>query len=323
MNNWIAPKTDLLPDFIIGGAMKSGTSTIHNILEKHPKVFIPKKEIGFFDIDNILEHSDFNFFADNKWVSQSMEKDPEKMWSWYQEKFKGNESCLMGEDSTTYLASKIAAKRISLQKKDIKLIFVLRQPSLRAYSNYYHLLRTGRATHSFEDTLRFNPFTVINRSLYKEQIESYYKFIPKSRIKVVLFEDLIENQEAVIKELCQFLNLNFDELPADSLNIHSNKASVPKSITRQFQKNALLRSLANAKYANDLPFKSLTEIKQRPFIIKAINKVYGKINPKLAIKPPEILPETKTFLDAYFYNQLLGLDELIDQEVMSKWFDFK
>ncbi|WP_417858953.1 sulfotransferase [Xanthomarina gelatinilytica] len=96
MNNWIAPDTNLLPDFIIGGAMKSGTSTIHNILEKHPKVFIPKKEIGFFDIDNILEHSDFNFFTDNKWVSQSMDNDPEKMWRWYQEKFKGKETSLKG-----------------------------------------------------------------------------------------------------------------------------------------------------------------------------------------------------------------------------------
>ena len=321
MNNWIAPDTNLLPDFIIGGAMKSGTSTIHNILEKHPKVFIPKKEIGFFDIDNILEHSDFNFFTDNKWVSQSMDNDPEKMWRWYQEKFKGKETSLKGEDSTTYLASKIAAKRISLQKKDIKLIFILRQPSLRAYSNYYHLLRTGRATHSFEDTLRFNPFTVLNRSLYKEQIESFYKFIPKSRIKIIVFEDLISNQEAVIKDLCKFLNLSFDELPADVLNIHANKASVPKSIRRQFQKNALLRSLANAKYANDLPFKSLVEIKQRPFIVKAINKIHAKINPKLAIKPPQIHPETKKFLDAYFYNQLLGLDELLEEEVLSKWFD--
>ncbi|TXE17116.1 sulfotransferase [Psychroserpens burtonensis] len=321
MNNWIAPRTDLLPDFIIGGAMKSGTSTIHNILEKHPKVFIPKKEIGFFDMDNILEHSDFNFFEENKWISQSMDQDPKAMWDWYHEKYKGKESFVKGEDSTTYLASKIAAKRISLQKKDIKLIFVLRQPSLRAYSNYYHLLRTGRATHSFEDTLRFNPFTVINRSLYKEQIESFYKFIPKSRIKIIVFEDLISNQEAVIKDVCKFLHLNFEELPVDVFNIHTNKASVPRSITRQFQKNALLRSLANAKYANDLPFKSLAEVKQRPFIVKVINKVHGKINPKLAIKPPEIHPETKTFLDAYFYNQLLGLDELIEQEVLSKWFN--
>ncbi|TXE17122.1 sulfotransferase [Psychroserpens burtonensis] len=62
MNKWIATETNLLPNFTIGGAMKSGTSAKHRILMQHPKVFIPKKEAGFFDIDNILEHSDFNFF---------------------------------------------------------------------------------------------------------------------------------------------------------------------------------------------------------------------------------------------------------------------
>ncbi|WP_417558703.1 sulfotransferase family protein [Mesoflavibacter zeaxanthinifaciens] len=323
MNNWIAKDTDLLPDFIIGGAMKSGTSTIHNILEKHPKVFIPKKEIGFFDIDNILEHSDFNFFTENKWVSQSMDKDPEKMWRWYQEKFKGKESCLKGEDSTTYLASKIAAKRISLQKKDIKLIFILRQPSLRAYSNYYHLLRTGRATHSFEDTLRFNPFTVLNRSLYKEQLENYYKYIPKSRIKIILFEDLISNQESVIKEVCKFLNLNFNDLPKDALNIHSNKASVPKSMTLLIRKNTLLRNLGNARYTNNLPYKSNFEAKNRPFLVKVINKIHAKLNPQLAIDPPKINPETKRFLDGYFYEELKGLDELVGEDVLCKWFNNK
>ncbi len=193
MNNWISTEIDLLPDFIIGGAMKSGTTTLHRILSNHPKIFIPKEEIGFFDIDNILQHSDFNFYDKETWVTQSMEKDPELVWKWYQKNFKGNESYIKGEDSTSYLASRIAAERISIQKKEIKLLFLLRQPSLRAYSNYNHLLRTGRATNSFEDTIRFNPFLVINRSLYKEQLVNFYRYIPKVRIKVILFEDLIKD----------------------------------------------------------------------------------------------------------------------------------
>jgi hypothetical protein len=321
MNNWIAPDTELLPDFIIGGAMKSGTSTIHRVLNKHPKVFIPKKEIGFFDIDNIFEHSDYNFHTQNKWITQSMDKDPKLMWDWYQEKFKGNESLIKGEDSTTYLASKIAAERIGLQKKDIKLIFLLRQPSLRAFSNYYHLLRTGRATHSFEDTIRFNPSSVLYRSLYKEQIERFYECIPKSRIKIIVFEDLIADQESVIKELCDFLDLNFDEFPSGIFNVHANKASARKNIKLQAQKNNLLRSLADVKYANDLPFKWSSDIGKRPFIVKVINKLHSKFNPQVSIKPPQIKPETKDFLDAYFYRELRGLDELTGKDVLSRWFD--
>lgn len=320
MTNWIAPEEDLLPDFIIGGAMKSGTSTIHRILSSHPKIFIPKKEIGFFDIDNILEHSDFNFYNNKKWVFQSMEENPRVMWDWYHSKFRGKESLLKGEDSTTYLASKVAAKRIALQKKEIKLIFVLRQPTMRAYSNYYHLLRTGRATYTFEDTLRFNPFSVVHRSLYKDQIENYFKFIPKEKIKIIVFEDLISNQQVVIKDLCEFLNIEFAEFPKQVWDNHTNKAVLPKSTKLQIQKNNLLRGLGNMKYTNDLPFIWAQEEKNRPFFVKVVNKIHSKLNPRKEQAPPVINPETKKFLDTYFYNELLGLDELVEQEVLSKWF---
>jgi hypothetical protein len=106
MNNWITSEIELLPEFIIGGAMKSGTSTLHAILDKHPKIFMPSYEIGFFDIDNILVHNDFNFYVESKWVNQSMDKNPKLMWDWYHSKFREGESLVKGEDSTTYLAFK-------------------------------------------------------------------------------------------------------------------------------------------------------------------------------------------------------------------------
>ena len=67
------------------------------------------------------------------------------MWEFYSNKFKGKENFVKGEDSTVYLASKNAAKRISQQKKSIKIIINLRNPTKRTYSNYNHLLRTSRA----------------------------------------------------------------------------------------------------------------------------------------------------------------------------------
>jgi len=320
MKNWIAPNPELLPGFIIGGAMKCGTSTLHEILHRHPKVFMPKEEVHFFDIDNILQHSDFNFHIDDKWITQSMDDNPKLFWDWYQEKFKGNESLLKGEDSTTYLASPVAAERISLQKNDIKLIFLLRQPSLRAYSHYNHSLRTGRATYSFEDTLRFNPYQVLSRSLYKEQIENYYKFIPKSRIKIILFEDFIKETEAALKEVCAFLDLEYAEFPADLLDTHANKARIPKNSSLQIRKKLLMRDFGNKSYTNKLPIKVVQKKSILPFFLRVVNKVHSKINPALPIRPPQINPETKVFLDNYFHNELKGINELIDKDVMSKWF---
>ena len=319
MNNWISEETNLLPDFIIAGAMKCGTSTLHTILNKHPKIFIPKEEVHFFDMDNILQHSDFNFHHNETWTTQSMEKDPELVWKWYQKKFKGNESLIKGEDSTTYLASRCAAERISMQKKEIKLLFLLRQPSLRAYSNYSHLLRSGRATYNFEDTIRYNPFQVINRSLYKEQLESFYKNIPKERIKVILFEDLVKNPELTIKEVSKFIGIDYDDFPEDALKTHSNRGSVPRYGKLYLKKNLVLRNFGNLHYSNTLPFIDPSIKTTVPLIARVINKIHGKINPNVPIID-EINQETKKMLDVYFFKEMQGIDELIGKDVLSKWF---
>ena len=65
----ISSQPENLPDFIIAGATKSATTTLHTILNKHPDVFIPNGELHFFDMDDIFEHPDFNEFDkfENKW----------------------------------------------------------------------------------------------------------------------------------------------------------------------------------------------------------------------------------------------------------------
>ena len=61
-NNWKSNQPESLPDFIIGGAMKSGTTSLHAILNSHPDIAIVQNELSFFDIDCMLQHPDFNFY---------------------------------------------------------------------------------------------------------------------------------------------------------------------------------------------------------------------------------------------------------------------
>lgn len=322
MNNWIADDIGSLPDFIIGGAMKCGTSTLHTILSKHPKIFIPKEEVHFFDMDNILQHSDFNFYYDGEWTIQEMDKNPKQVWEWYQSKFKGKEDFIKGEDSTTYLASRIAAERISIQKKKIKIVFLLRQPSLRAYSNYHHLLRSGKATHSFEDTLRFSPYRVLCRSLYKEQLENYYRYLPKDRIKVVLFEDLINSTETIVKEICEFINVDFKEIPSEAFKMYSNKGSTPRNSKLHAKKNMILRNLGNSQYQNNLPFTNPNINESNSLISSGLNKLHSIINPQAPITS-KIKKETKEFLDNFFFEELKGINELVDKDILTRWFPQK
>lgn len=325
LKNWIAPNDDLLPDFIIGGAMKSGTSTLHEILNQHPKVFIPKNEIHFFDIDNPLQHKDFNFYdkESDRWIYQNMNNNPTQVWDWYLSKYAGKENVIKGEDSTTYLASCIAAERISIQKKKIKLIFLLRQPTMRAYSNYHHLLRTGRATYSFEDTIRFSPHSILNRSLYKEQLTNFYKFIPSERIKVLLFEDFVADTEKVVREVCDYIEIDFNEFPVNVLQTHANKAKLPANINLQIRKNHFMHNFGNTHYVNSLPNKPVGLANSNSSVAKIINAIHNKLNPQIVKKAPKIRDSTKAFLDEYFYQELEGINELINQDVLSKWFPDK
>lgn len=320
-SNWKSPKPELLPDFIIGGAMKSGTTTLHHILNTHPDVFIPRGELHFFDMDNLLQHSDFNFFIDGKWVYQSMDADSDKMWNWYQDKFSKHASSLKGEDSTTYIASPMAARRIALQEKEIKLIFLLRQPTLRAYSQYFHNLGSGRAVHTFEETIQYAPDQVLRRSLYREQLEPYFKQIPYERIKVILFEDLISQTKETLREICSFLEIDFSLFSEETFNTHSNRARRPRDIGYQIRKNKMLRSYGNVRYADHLPFKPAKTPHRNSFWENMIYRIHGKLNPLTSEAPPKINLNTKAFLDQYFKRELQGLDELMGKEILSRWFD--
>jgi hypothetical protein len=320
--NWLAPNKDLLPDFIIGGAMKSGTTTLREILNKHPDVFLPSKEIHFFDIDNIIQHGEFNCFDKHKgnWISQSMDANPEKLWNWYLSHFQGKDPYLKGEDSTTYLASNVAAQRIAMQRKSIKLIFLLRQPTKRAYSNYLHELKAGRMTHTFENILRYNPFMVLNRSLYKNQLDYYYQLLPKERIKIVLFEDLVGNTKDTIQEISDFLKINFQTFPSEAFQIHANKSTSHANIHLQLIKNRVLGNYGTARYTTTLPNELVVPSKLSIVLSKAVEKAHSILNPHQSKSRHHINPKTYEFLNNYFRKELDGLNELVGMDILSRWF---
>ncbi|MBT8279912.1 MAG: sulfotransferase [Bacteroidia bacterium] len=320
-SSWISDEPEKLPDFIIGGAMKSGTTTLHTILHKHPDIDMAHEELGFFDMDNLDQHPDFSFedLKTGALVTQDLTKDPELFWNWYYSKFTNKQGCLKGEDSTTYLASPIAAERIAMQKKPIKLIFILRHPTQRSISNYKHLLKSGRATRNLERTLRDEPEKIIKRSQYKEQLEVYYDQIPAHLIKVVLFEDFIEDPQKIIKELCEFLNVDFQKYSEADLNVHSNKTKLPRSEFLQLKRNKILNYFGNYRYVNFLPNKP-SEQKRIPFSHKLINKIHSWINPKDFHYGIKTKPETIAYLDAYFKKELEGIDTIVQKEIYSKWF---
>ena len=119
----------MLPNFIIAGAEKSGTSSLSFYISEHPDIYIPKiKELHFFD--NSDNYS--------------------KGFGWYEKQFSGwSGEKAVGECTPFYMFDYSCAEKIKMQFPDIKVLFILRNPADRAYSNYWHQVRGGKEFRSF------------------------------------------------------------------------------------------------------------------------------------------------------------------------------
>jgi len=320
MEYWKAPQGIRIPDFIICGAMKCGTSTVHRILDCHPEIYIPDSEINFFDMDDHFEHSDFSIHANGRWFFPVISDKPETYWEWYSNFFSNAPiSSLLGEDSTCYIASPNAPLRISLQEKPIKAIVCLRHPTKRAYSQYWHMLRTGRSMFSFEDTIRFTPHYVLSRSMYLQQIRTFLRHIPRDRVFFFILEEYLANKKEVAQRLVDFIGLSFKDLPDDALDVHSNKGRIPKFINLQTLKNRILRGYGNTHYVGKLPYSTPNNM-QDPKLLRAINRLCDIINPTVEAVIPKMNSHTKMFLDQFYQRELHGLNEIVGFNVTDLWF---
>ncbi|MEX0719992.1 MAG: sulfotransferase domain-containing protein [Balneolaceae bacterium] len=156
-----------LPDFIIVGTMKSGTSTLGHYLRQHKNIFMPKDEVYFFDATGGYK---------DRW---------EKGIDWYREQFKdADENQIVGEKTPTYCYLVEVPERIYELLPEVKLIWIFRKPFDRAYSNYWHAVRNGGEKESFEyaeedeqDRIKENIWNgYLQRSNYIKQVENYLKY---------------------------------------------------------------------------------------------------------------------------------------------------
>ena len=191
------------PDFIIAGAAKCGTSSLCNYLNRHPKIFITQpKELDFFGREG---------------VEVKMEK--------YCMHFQNKGDRIAGEGSVSYMPySELAAPQIKKYIPDVKLIFMLRNPVERFYSEFWFNVNRGAVVNKkglFEDVV-FNRKMVhgpsdqgqtyreslIHRGLYAQQIKKFSQYFGKHQMHLIFFEDFVKNKEKVLQEVFDFLGVD-------------------------------------------------------------------------------------------------------------------
>jgi hypothetical protein len=223
----------MLPNFLIVGAQKAGTSALWSYLNRHPQVYLcPQKELRFF----------------NRYYDLGLD--------WYRDHFRGwSHQPVVGEATPNYLYSPAVAERIAQTLPGVKLIFLFREPVSRAHSNYWHNIWLGREYLSFESAVereeermrlaeRYRTpywqwtYSYLDKGRYARQIRPYLERFDRSQMLFLLFEDITRCPEATLPRVHQFLGLESRPLPALS-DEEKNSTWVQRSLALQKAVNAL------------------------------------------------------------------------------------
>ena len=201
----------MLPNFLIIGAPRAGTTWAAKNLMLHPQIFLPKeKELHFFDqsYDNGIEYYE-SLFKDAKGKA------------------------IVGEATPDYLYRKEIPKLIYQHLPKVKLIVILRNPVDRLYSRYWNAKAKYPANKdlSFEEKIAQKPL-FIEEGLYYEHISRYLTYFSEEQFLILFFEDLKAEPYAFLRKIYNFLGAEEDfvsPLVEYQLNTAKSKKYLAKS----------------------------------------------------------------------------------------------
>jgi len=211
-------KLRVLPDFLIIGAQKAGTTSLYNYLEKHPYIWSAySKEVNFFDL---------NYTKGINWYKSFF---PSKLLKFLINIFT-DRKLITGEGSTYYLLHPHVAKRVYNHLPNVKIIVLLRNPIYRTFSGYHHSVNTGleylpfneaikreeeRISQEFEKIKKngnyksklFPGLAYKTRSIYVNQLRSWFEYFPRNQILIIKSEDFFRDPQATLNRVYQFLDI--------------------------------------------------------------------------------------------------------------------
>jgi hypothetical protein len=222
-----------LPDVIIAGAQKAGTTSLFGYLAGHPLCLRPiTKEVNFFDQ---------NYARGQRWYRMHFPYG--RTGSSAERTLPSGAFCV--EASPHYMFEPEVAGRVRELQPAMKAIFLLRDPVSRAYSHYQHQVRRGRETRPFAEcvaaesraTGRHSAATNGNgsanqsrgylaRGLYAEQLLNWREHFPAEQMLVLEAERMFRNPQEVFAEVMQFLGLSAWQ-PVEFANLNPGGYRVP------------------------------------------------------------------------------------------------
>jgi len=210
----------IMPEFLIIGAQKSGTTSLFMDLVQHPCIGEPfMKEVHYFDWADNLKYG-------LGWYKAHF---PLKIQKYCAKLLRGR-PFITGEASPDYLFYPHVPKRVFQLMPNIKIIVILRNPVDRAFSHYQHEVRDGAESLTFEEALRINDknleseinkmnkdeyynsatfqsHTYLSRGIYWNQLQQWYRYFSKEQFLVLSCDDYFNKPEQEFKKITRFLGL--------------------------------------------------------------------------------------------------------------------
>ena len=299
-----------LPNFLIIGAAKSGTSSLYSYMGQHPEIYTcPIKGPCFFAFDEGHKVKVFGP-GDQRVFDRHIVTDLRA----YEALFDGvKKEKISGEASVLYLYSPTAPARIKRYIPQAKLIAILRNPVDRAFSSFLHLRRDGREQiDEFAEGLKAEEMRVNAQwqhlwhytrvGFYHAQLQRYYDLFSPSQIAVYTYDEFTADTPRVMREIFSFLGVDDTFVPDTS--VRYNVSGDPKSRSIH---NFLTRPNTIKKFVKPL----LPVLLRRNLRAQALqwNTVTGK---------RELSTETRRYLVELYREDIQKLEVLIQRD-LSHW----
>ncbi len=216
-------------DFIIAGTQKAGTSAIHYYLKQHPEIALGiKKELQYFDNEEIFKKGQPDYSLLHKQILQVQG------------------SKISGECTPTYMYWIPAMRRIWEYNPEIKIIIILRNPVVRAYSQWNMFKTKGIMGVDFGDyilreqelarrdlPLQSRVCSCIDRGFYSEQLRRIFMFFKKENVLILKYEDFKVNQLEGITAILKFLGVNPALLKFTQEQVNSSEYTSQMTVKEQ------------------------------------------------------------------------------------------
>ena len=316
----------MLPNLLVIGAAKSGTSSLHRYLGQHPDIFMsPVKEPNYFAFQGVVP-----VFAGPSEVGRpSFERDRLRREKYqfsvldqpgYERLFQqaGNRS-IRGESSAAYLYFPDSAARIKKAIPNTKIVAVLRHPAERAFSKYQQMRRDrAEPLDSFTAAIAAErqrkhdgwapTWLYMDRGYYGRQLKVYFDRFDQSQIHIVLYDDLQRDLARCLRGIFVFLDVDPD-VAIDTRERHNVSAmpQVPRfdmlyrTVAQPFLRSAHLQSLFPERLASRI----------RPLARRILLKPSAPIE-------AERLPSLEQYLNADLRADIEALQEMLGID-LSSW----